>query len=102
MTLDNEVERLKILRGNRQNEHLRLQRDIESTYPNEITRLEKRIEEKTADIDTIKASKNADFSMKVDGKTYTERTDAGDALSGRECGGGQSSPVSSLWVVCLL
>jgi hypothetical protein len=80
MTLDNEVERLKILRGNRQNEHLRLQRDIESTYPNEINRLERRIEEKAADIDTVKANKAVDFTMKVEGKTYTERTDAGDAL----------------------
>jgi len=80
MTLDNEVERLKILRENWQNEHLRLQRDIESTYPNEITRLGKRIDEKTADLITVKASKTADFTMKVDGKIYTERTEAGDVL----------------------
>ena len=80
MTLDNEVVRLKILRGSWSNENLRLQRAINDQLPDEIKRCERRDEILSADIATVKANKTTDFSIKIEGRTFTERPDAGDAL----------------------
>jgi hypothetical protein len=80
MSVDNEVTRLKLLKGNWTNEHLILERNINTHYPDTIARNEKRIEEIQRDIAVLDKHKGGDFIIEIDGKTYDERVAAGEAL----------------------
>jgi hypothetical protein len=79
MSVDNEVTRLKLLKGNWTNERIVLERNINKHYPDTIARSEKRIEDITRDIAVLDKHKG-DFVITVDGKRYDERTAAGEAL----------------------
>lgn len=80
MEVDNEVERLKLLRGNWNNEKLTLERNISSYYPGLITKYEGRIEDIRQDLAMFEKSRNSDFMIVIDGITYDERPKAGEAL----------------------
>jgi hypothetical protein len=80
MTVDNEVTRLKLLKGHWTNERLILERNIKTHYPDTIARNEKRIAEITSDIAVLEKHKGGDFIIEIDGKVYDERVKAGEAL----------------------
>jgi len=80
MTVDNEVTRLKLLKGNWMNERIVLERNINKHYPETISRNEERIKNITGDITVLDKHKNNDFIITVDGKVYDERAIAGEAL----------------------
>ena len=80
MNVDNEVTRLKLLKGNWTNERLTLERNINKNYPDTIARSEKRIENITSDIAVLNQHKGGDFIITIDGKTYDERAAAGEVL----------------------
>jgi hypothetical protein len=80
MNVDNEVARLKLLKGNWTNERIVLERNINKHYPNTIARSEERIENITCDIAVLNKHKGGNFIIEVDGKKYDERAAAGEAL----------------------
>jgi len=80
MTVDNEVTRLKLLKGNWMNERLVLERNINTHYPDTIARCEERIENYKRDIAVLGKHKSGDFIITIDGKVYDERAKAGEAL----------------------
>jgi N12 class adenine-specific DNA methylase len=80
MSVDNEVARLKLLKGNWLDERLALERSIATNYPSAITRTEERIKNTRADIVTVNSHKSGDFLIEVDGKAYSERVKAGEAM----------------------
>jgi len=80
MTVDNEVTRLKLLKGNWTNERVVLERNINIHYPEIITQAEKRIENQKRDIAVLDKHKGGDFIITIDGRSYDERTAAGEAL----------------------
>jgi hypothetical protein len=80
MTVDNEVTRLKLLKGNWLNERIVLDRNINTHYPYSIARSEKRIEDITRDIAVLDKHKGGDFIITIDGTVYDERVKAGEVL----------------------
>lgn len=80
MELENRVTELKILRSNWQNEQYALDRSITKTYPTQLARHEKEIEEISRDMEALKQTDGADFSITLDGRAYTERPEAGHAF----------------------
>lgn len=80
MEVDNEVSRLKLLKGNWNNERLILKRNLESQYPNLIAHCEKKIEALSKDIALKNQSIGQAFSMHIDGKAFDERVKAGERL----------------------
>ena len=81
MTAENEVTRLTILRSAWQNERTTFSRNIENTYPNRIAECDRGIKAADEDIATVKANTHKDFQIELDGRTYTERAQAGDVLT---------------------
>lgn len=80
MELENRVTELKILRGAWSNEQLSLERKISTIYPRQIKRYEKEIDQIGEDIKLLNQSAGSDFSIVLDGKRYTERSEAGEAF----------------------
>lgn len=80
MELENRVTELKILRGAWSNEQLSLERKISTIYPGQIRRYEKEIDQIGEDIKLLNQSAGSDFSIVLDGKRYTERSEAGEAF----------------------
>ena len=78
--LENRVSELKILRGAWSNEQLSLERKISTIYPGQIKRYEKEIDQIGEDIKLLNQSAGSDFSIVLDGKRYTERSEAGEAF----------------------
>ena len=84
MTVDNEVNRLKLLQANYYQQQRSFEYDISNRYPDLISRKEKMIEWTKKDIELISAAPpitEDNFRMTLDGRTYVERTKAGDELS---------------------
>lgn len=84
MTVDNEVNRLKLLKANYYQQQRSFEYDISNRYPDLISRKEKMIEWTKKDIELISAAPpitEDNFRMTLDGRTYVERTKAGDELS---------------------
>lgn len=84
MTVDNEVNRLKLLQANYYQQQRSFEYDISKRYPDLISRKEKMIEWTKKDIELISAAPpitEDNFRMTLDGRTYVERTKAGDELS---------------------
>ena len=84
MTVDNEVNRLKLLQANYYQQQRSFEYDISTRYPDLISRKEKMIEWTKKDIELISAAPpitEDNFRMTLGGRTYVERTKAGDELS---------------------
>jgi len=84
MTVDNEVNRLKLLQANYYQQQRSFEYDISNRYPDLISRKEKMIEWTKKDIELISAAPpitEDNFRMTLVGRTYVERTKAGDELS---------------------
>jgi N12 class adenine-specific DNA methylase/adenine-specific DNA methylase len=80
MEIDNEVIRLKLLKGNWNNERLALERRIKHQYPEDIDHYEKKISNIGKDLELLKRTEGKEFSIVLDGKAYDERVKAGEHL----------------------
>lgn len=80
MEVDNEVARLKIIRGNWQNERAVLERNISRYYPERIAHRKQTIEKIGADLELLKNTNGQDFKITIDGKVFDERVPAGEHL----------------------
>lgn len=85
MDLDIQVQKLKLLKSNYLSEKYSLEDKIIKYYPQKITTLTNRIEGLKQDVETVKQHpKPLDetfVGMKVMGVTYTEKADAGKAIT---------------------
>ena len=81
MELENRVTELKILRGAWSNEQLSLERKVNTTYPNRIQQYQRQIEQISQDAALLEQSRDGNVSIVLDGKRYTERPEAGEALA---------------------
>lgn len=84
MTVDNEVNRLKLLQANYYQQQRSFEYDISKRYPDLISRKEKMIEWTKKDIELISAAPpitEDNFRMTLGGRTYVERSKAGDELA---------------------
>ena len=82
MEIDNDVQRLKLLKASYDRNHYRSQDDFTVKYPKLIKAAEEKLACVKADIkyrDEM-AAKETEFSITVDGTTYDERVDGGTAL----------------------
>ncbi len=80
MEVDNEVARLKLLRGSWQNEHATLERNISCYYPESISRHRDNIEKISVDLELLRNIEGKDFMITIDGRTFDERVPAGERL----------------------
>ena len=83
MDLDMQVARLKLLKANYTSQRYRLEDDIALRYPGKIMNLKARIEGYEADMATFAENKASDadkFLMKLNGKVFTEKKEAGAVL----------------------
>lgn len=83
MSLDIEVAKLRVLKSSYDSQHYRLEDDISLNYPKMIAAARERIAALAEDGVTAEKNLPADaghFSMTVEGKTYTEKREAGCAL----------------------
>ena len=83
MDLDIQVSKLKLLKANHTSQIYSLESDIARRYPREITAAKGQIEALKTDIEAAKpllAQDKDHFSMKISGKVYTERKEAGAAI----------------------
>ena len=84
MTVDNEVNRLKLLQANYYQQQRSFEYDISNRYPDLISRKEKMIEWTKKDIELISAAPpitEDNFRMTLGGRTFVERSKAGDELA---------------------
>ena len=83
MDLDIQVSRLKMMKANHVSQIYQLESDIARNFPSQISAVNERIDNLTADMERAKpilAQDKDHFSMVVSGRTYTERKEAGAAL----------------------
>ena len=84
MDLDIQVARLRLLKQNFLSEKYELQDRIVKYFPAEIKRFEEQIAGYEEDISYLKEQEQGhpeeNFMMEIKGKSYTEKTDAGEAL----------------------
>ncbi|MBR1629347.1 MAG: DNA methylase, partial [Lachnospiraceae bacterium] len=83
MELDIQVSKLKLLKSNHISAKYRMENDIARKYPAAIVQLSERISGMKDDLATTEGfieTMNENFEMTVDGKSYTERKEAGAAL----------------------
>ena len=78
METDNEINRLTVLKSSWQSQRNGLQYDISKRYPSEIASTEKKIVKMTADLETYRQNKPAEFQMVIDGRSHEERTKAAE------------------------
>ena len=84
MTVDNEVNRLKLLQANYYQQQRSFEYDISNRYPDLISRKEKMIEWTKKDNELISAAPpitEDNFRMTLGGRTFVERSKAGDELA---------------------
>ena len=84
MTVDNEVNRLKLLQANYYQQQRSFEYDISNRYPDLIYRKGKMIEWTKKDIELISAAPpitEDNFRMTLGGRTFVERSKAGDELA---------------------
>ena len=84
MDLDIQVSKLKLLKANHTSQIYSLESDIARRYPREITAAKGQIEALKTDMEEAKpllAQDKDHFSMEISGKVYTERKEAGAAIT---------------------
>jgi hypothetical protein len=77
MEVDNEVGRLRLLRGSWENERAVLERNIGTYYPGQIALHKRMIENIGADLELLNKTEKKDFKITIDGVTFDERARAG-------------------------
>ena len=99
MEVDNEINRLTVLKSSWKSGKNHLQQQVTHTYPEQIARQEKKVAIHEADLQTYQSRKTADFQMIVDGRLHTERAKAAEhfMLCARRLGG---NPDASLDIGC--
>ena len=99
MEVDNEINRLTVLRSSWQSGKNHLQQQVTRTYPEQIARQEKKVAIHEADLQTYQSRKTADFQMVIDGRLHTERAKAAEhfMVCARRLGG---NPDASLDIGC--
>ena len=93
MDLDVQVSKLKLLKASYTSEIYSLETDIARTYPAQIAAAKESIAGMKADIETLKPYLNTDkddFSITLNGKVYTDKKEAGEAIIS-SCTGVKSS-----------
>lgn len=80
MEVDNEVQRLKVLKASYDSSRYQLQHAFMIAIPKELTERENVLKSVIKDIEIVKLHDNEDFSIEIMGKTYIERSEAGTAL----------------------
>ena len=80
MDIDLAISRLQMLKANYDNQRYALQDKFTIQYPTAIAGNEKRIESLTKDKLLWKSNYSEEFSIVVDGKTFTEREEAGKRI----------------------
>lgn len=83
MTLDNEVSRLQLLRSRWESQRSKLDQDIRITYPNKLASLTSDLNKVATDIDTLTSTSSEEFCMHIDGKLYTDKTEAFEEIYAR-------------------
>lgn len=81
--LDTQVAKLKLLKQNYLSEKYELEDKVIKYYPNEIKRLENRIEDMKEDIEVFNNNNTPDISfekMNIKGTDFTERKEAGEKI----------------------
>lgn len=81
--LDTQVAKLKLLKQNHLSQIYELEDNVIKYYPNEIKRLENRIEDMKEDIEVFKNNNSKDGSfgkMKIKDENFTERKEAGKKI----------------------
>ena len=81
--LDTQVAKLKLLKQTHLSEKYALEDKVIKYYPNEIKRLENRIEDMKEDIEVFKNNNSPDSSfekMKIKDENFTERKEAGEKI----------------------
>lgn len=81
MEVDTEIARLRVLEGQYKKNLFALQDKIRKSYPEAIRQQTLYLERLRADIATVKTNYNLDvFTINVEGKTYTDKKEGGQAL----------------------
>lgn len=78
MEVDNEINRLTVLKSAWQTQQNDLRLNITKHYPDEIAKTTRKIEGMTADLAAYTEKKSAEFQMIIDGKFHEERTKAAE------------------------
>lgn len=78
MEVDNEINRLTVLKAAWQTQQNDLRYNITKYYPGEIAKTARKIEDMTADLAAYVEKKPAEFQMIIDGKLHEERTKAAE------------------------
>lgn len=79
MTLDNEINRLKLIRNRWSNEKATMEKNLVQTYPNRIEAYKNTISNIKNDI-SLTSNDKAEFSMILEGLTYFDSKEAGQAF----------------------
>lgn len=80
MNLDNEVNRLRLVRNRWMNERVSMQRNFEKVLPDRINQYERQRKEIEKDIETVNAFKDSRFEITIGNRTYKNEKDAAEAL----------------------
>ena len=81
MNLDNDVSRLRMLKTAYDNQKYAFQDNYLYKYPKLIKEEENKLENLIKDMERISINKTEGFSITINGKLYSERVEAGQALS---------------------
>ena len=81
LTVDNDVERLTMLKNEHIAQQSKLADDIEKNYPDILAKQQRRYDNAVEDTESVKKDPLTDnFRIEIEGSTYTERTPAGKAI----------------------
>lgn len=80
MTIDNEVNRLRLIRNRWLNEKAAMQRNLEKVYPERLKNYAKQKQAILSDIETVKKHGDQNFKMTIGGNHYFDAKEAGVAL----------------------
>lgn len=80
MELDNDIAKLKMARASHQNQIYDLQDKIALAFPKAISEKQTIVDKLTTDLQTLNNNLSKNFEIEIEGKKYTDRKDAGEAL----------------------
>ncbi|HDR6259359.1 TPA: DEAD/DEAH box helicase family protein [Bacillus cereus] len=80
MNLDIEVTKLRLMKSSWIDGQIQLKNNLASRYPREMVQLKAKGEELEQDQQTVKSFKDKDFSIELDGKHITDKSEAGKII----------------------